>query len=392
MTKSQDNTQQANTGAPSQPPRSLAELKIDAADQLKKMLVQGKKIKDFQSNMNLMIKLYHADDSFIDNLAHSYGNLRWWNKLGLLVSIVALGACIGIACNLVIVFAVVTLVLYSAITLILENQYSAILKRDARLGVDIVELEKSLTESVQHLDEIEVSLKSVLTSFCGMNLQQAEDIQAFETQITAFEEQMKQLMAINGKLDLTRDLLGDSTQKMGEVFATVKTSWAELTDSVSKNISQLDITDQKFSTGATELLHSLDHLQQISTSFYANHSDLTKMTKVLVELLAALRIQAAATAAFNQEAADKLSYSINQTLNTTIDTDKVVSQADSTIADAMKLIDVYQGDKIRIEAQESQRHAVSKQRITTHAALERAASILASQYRAEFIVVHAPLL
>ena len=116
------------------------------------------------------------------------------------------------------------------------------------------------------------------------------------------------------------------------------------------------------------------------------------MTKVLVELLAALRIQAAATAAFNQEAADKLSYSINQTLNTTIDTDKVVSQADSTIADAMKLIDVYQGDKIRIEAQESQRHAVSKQRITTHAALERAASILASQYRAEFIVVHAPLL
>ena len=39
MTKSQDNTQQANTGAPSQPPRSLSELKIDAADQLKKMLV-----------------------------------------------------------------------------------------------------------------------------------------------------------------------------------------------------------------------------------------------------------------------------------------------------------------------------------------------------------------
>ena len=106
-----------------------------------------------------------------------------------------------------------------------------------------------------------------------------------------------------------------------------------------RNAEQLDSTDQELLKGTTALLLDQDHLKQISASFDENHSALSSMTEDLVGLLDTLKIQSAATEAFNEEALEKLSQSINKTLTTTLDTDQVVSQADSTVDDAVKLLD-----------------------------------------------------
>jgi ABC-type transporter Mla subunit MlaD len=393
MTKPKDKTK---TTDPQNPLRTLEELKTDATSQLKKILAQGKTIKNFKSNMDLIIKRYHTNDSFIDNLASSYGDLQWWVKLGMLASVVSIGACIGIACNLVIVLAVVTFVLYSSLALILESHHSAMLKRDKKLAEDIVELEESLAESVQHINEIEESLESVLTSLCEMNLQQAEDIEVFEAQISELEEHINKLTEINGKLDSTKDVLVDSTQQIGEIFEKAKVSLTELTDSLMRNAEQLDSTDQELLKGTTALLLDQDHLKQISASFDENHSALSSMTEDLVGLLDTLKIQSAATEAFNEEALEKLSQSINKTLTTTLDTDQVVSQADSTVDDAVKLLDEYKASKSKVGANGTKIAADFKERAkTANAALERAASILASQYRPRpsgFLESYAPLL
>ena len=393
MTKPKDKTK---TTDPQKPLRTLEELKTDATGQLKKILAQGKTIKNFKSNMDLIIKRYHTNDSFIDNLASSYGDLQWWVKLGMLASVVSIGACIGIACNLVIVLAVVTFVLYSSLALILESHHSAMLKRDKKLAEDIVELEESLAESVQHINEIEESLESVLTSLCEMNLQQAEDIEVFETQISELEEHINKLTEINGKLDSTKDVLVDSTQQIGEIFEKAKVSLTELTDSLMRNAEHLDSTDQELLKGTTALLLDQDHLKQISASFDENHSALSSMTEDLVGLLDTLKIQSAATEAFNEEALEKLSQSINKTLTTTLDTDQVVSQADSTVDDAVKLLDEYKASKSKVGANGTKIAADFKERAkTANAALERAASILASQNRPRpsgFLESYAPLL
>ena len=53
MTKPKDKTK---TTDPQNPLRTLEELKTDATGQLKKILAQGKTIKNFKSNMDLIIK------------------------------------------------------------------------------------------------------------------------------------------------------------------------------------------------------------------------------------------------------------------------------------------------------------------------------------------------
>ena len=371
-------TKPADTKKADKSSKTLDELKTDATNQLKKILTQGKNIKDFQSNIDLIIKRYHTDDSFLDNLANSYGGLQWWVKLGMLASAVSIAACIGIACNLVVVLAVVTFVLYSALALILESHHSAVLKRDKRLAADIVELEESLSESVQHINEIEESLESVFTSLCEMNLQQAEDIEEFEAKIAELEEQIKKLIKINERLDSTKDTLLDSTQKIGEAFEKAKITLSELTDAVSKSASQLDETDRELLTSTTELLHDSERLKQLNTSFAENHSTLSEMTEDLGGLVDTLKIQVAATEAFNEEALEKLSRSINKTLTTSVHTDSIVSKADTTVGDATKILDDYKAEKIRLEAQINHRDSEYKQRArSTHAALERAASLLA---------------
>ena len=393
MPKPEDKTKTTDT---QKPLRTLEELKTDATGQLKKILAQGKTNKNFQSNMDLIIKRYHTNDSFLDNLASSYGDLQWWVKLSMLASVVSIGACIGIACNLVIVLAVITFVLYSALALILEGHHSSMLKKDKKLAEDIVELEASLAESVKHINEIEESLESVLTSLCEMNLQQAEDIEVFEAQISELEEHINKLTEINGKLDSTKDVLVDSTQQIGEIFEKAKVSLTELTDSLMRNAEQLDSTDQELLKGTTALLLDQDHLKQISASFDENHSALSSMTEDLVGLLDTLKIQSAATEAFNEEALEKLSQSINKTLTTTLDTDQVVSQADSTVDDAVKLLDEYKASKSKVDANGTKIAADFKERAkTANAALERAASILASQNRPRpsgFLESYAPLL
>lgn len=363
---------------------NIDELKANATKQLKKILTQGKNIKDFQSNIDLIIKRYHTNDSFLDNLANSYGSLSWWIKLGMLASTVSIAACIGIVCNLVIVLAVVTFVLYAATVLILENHHAAVLKRDKKLSTDIIELEESLVESVQHINEIEESLTAVFTSLCEMNLQQAEDIEEFESKIVELEAHIKQLIEINGKLDITKNILVDSTQKIGEAFEKAKISLNQLTDSLSKNATELDETDQTLLVSTTELFNDHERLKQFNTVFEVNHTALSGMTEDLSELVDSLKIHAAATEAFNEEALDKLSLSINKTLSTTLHTDAVISRIESTVNDADKILENYKTEKAGLDNHRMHKNTEYQQRArNTQIALERANNLLASTRQRE---------
>ena len=117
----------------------------------------------------------------------------------------------------------------------------------------------------------------------------------------------------------------------------------------------------------------------MNTSFGENHATLSEMTEDLGELVDSLKIQAAATEAFNEEALEKLSRSINKTLTTTLNTDTVVSRADSTVDEATKVLEDHKAEKVRLETQSTHRNAEYKQRASSsHAALERAARLLAS--------------
>ena len=139
-----------------------------------------------------------------------------------------------------------------------------------------------------------------------------------------------------------------------------------------------------------------DSLQEISTSFEENHTALSNMTEDLGGLLGKLKTQAAATEVFHETAIEKLSQSIDKTLTTRLDTHEIISKADTTIDDAVTLLDTYKADKTKTDSDETRRNADMKQRAkAANAALERAASILAAQKNrgpSGFIASYAPLM
>lgn len=382
--------------ATKQSKRTLDELKQDASTQLKKILLQGKNIKKFQSNADLVLKRYHTDNSFLDNLATGYGNLSWWIKLGLMGSAVSIGACIGIVCNLVVVLSVITFVLYASIALILENHHSSLVKKDERFTQDIAEMEESLAESVQHIDEIEESLSSVFASLCEMNAQQAEDIASFEIQIDQLEKQVNQLISINEQLSATKNTLAKNTEAMGRAFNTIKVSCTQLTENLSGEIDGLIDTDEALHQHTSNVLDDHKHLNQINVALRENHTDLEALTGNLTTLVEELKIQAQMTEAFSEISREKLSASIDATLSVTHNTDEIIHHADGIIVDALQALEGYQTDKTKSEQQNAQKEAeFSHRKNSTAALLSRVNDLLANQSkprRQNPLSVYAPLM
>lgn len=368
--------------ATAQPKRTLDELKQDASTQLKKILLQGKNIKKFQSNADLVLKRYHTDNSFLDNLATGYGNLSWWIKLGLMASAVSIGACIGIVCNLMVVLSVITFVLYASIALILENHHASLVKKDERFTADIAEMEESLAESVQHIDEIEQSLSSVFTSLCEMNTQQAEDIASFEIQIDQLEKQVTQLISINEQLSATKNTLAKNTEAMGRAFNTIKVSCTQLTEDLSEEIDELIDTDEALRQHTSSVLDDHKHLNQVNVALRKNHTDLEALTGHLTTLVEELKIQAQMSEAFTEISREKLSASIDATLSVTHNTDEIIHHADGIIDDALQALEGYQADKTKSEQQRVQREAeFNYRKNSTSALLNRVNDLLANQSR-----------
>lgn len=354
--------------------RTLEELKSDASIQLKKILMQGKNIKKFQSNVDLLVKRYHIEDSIFDKMANQYGNLSWWIKLLMMVAIVSLAVCIGLTCNILIVLAVVTFIFYLAFVLLFENHHIASLKKDKRIFDDIIALEDSLAESIKHINEIEESLKLVLSSLVEINIQQADDIATFKAQVIQLEEQIIKLTEIHANLESTKDNLKDSTAQIGQAFDKTKMTLSELTHSLSQEVEAFTHTDEEYLKGTHLLFDSHAHLQQINGLFGQSHSDLSNLIKGATELLNSLKAKAETTAALD------LVRDATTSSNCFVDITKVIEHAEETMAQATTLHDNYQIENTRIETEAAQREKEFNERSrSTASTLERIATILASR-------------
>ena len=328
--------------------KTANELRTDAQNQFNNLITQGKQIKNFQSNLDLLLKRYHTNDSWLDNASNSYGQLSWWLKLGAMTGIISTVACLGIVFNAVLILALVTATLCASLALILENHFAALVKKDHMIAEDIAELENSLTESIQHMHTIEENLQAVFTSLCELNLQQAEDIAEFEAQIQVLETQASQLSAINSDLDCTKNSLANSTEQINTLFSQAKTSLTTLADSLLTHSNTLDSTERELQQGTLELLNDHTQLQRINSSFDESHRTLSTITTDLNKLLRNLKTETAATA----------------------DTEQLLSQADQTIHSAVNLLDEYKREHT------SPQHPPNN----VQAALERATTLLASHY------------
>ena len=316
------------------PAESIEALQSEASRQLKKILAQNKAINDFKSNVDSMMAHHHDDESLFGQVALWYGNLSWWVKLSHITAI-------GAICWASIVLGLVVFVAYSALALLFTDYYNVSETRDKRLRADIVALEKSLAESVEHLSSIEDSLTMVLTSLCEMNVEQANDIAVFKAQISQLETQIQLLTEITTMVSQTKDSLADSTAKFSQSFEKATLNFDELNESLSSELDGLKQTDEALINNIDLLAEDHKLLSEVTVKFDENNAHLNGLAENLSNLLGQLKTRVEAYESSHEVPCKTTPVNIASA----VETKDMIAHADNTVADALKVLEDYQRDQ-----------------------------------------------
>jgi len=321
------------------PDTFIEALQSEASRQLKKILAQKKVIKDVKSNIDLLMARYHVDESLFGQAALWYGNLSWWVKLSHITAI-------GAICWASIVLGLVIFVVYSTLALLFTDYYNVSEKRDKRLCEDIVALEKSMAESVEHISSIEDSLTKVFTSLCEMNIEQANDIAVFKAQISQLETQIQLLNAITTKVSQTKDSLADSTAKISQSFEKATLNFDDLNESISSTLGDLEQTDEVLSHNIDLLADDHKLLSEVNVKFDESSAHLTilagNLSKLLVQLKARVEVYES-----SHETPCKTTAPVD--IVSAVETKDMIAHADDTVADALKVLEEYQREQERAD-------------------------------------------
>ena len=209
------------------------------------------------------------------------------------------------------------------------------LKKDNLLKTDIENLESSLAESVEHLNQIEANLQAVLVSFCNMNIQQAENIEAFAAQIIALKTQLQQLIEINNELNSTKDMLVGSTQQFEDNFKQIQMSFAILRNSLLSNIQQLVTTNQELSDNKTALQDGQVLLQQLNTSCGNDRSSWSNSSAEVKTVYEIITMLTNTIVDFNAKTEALSNQSIALIATNSSNTDQIITHAEHTVQNAM---------------------------------------------------------
>jgi DNA repair exonuclease SbcCD ATPase subunit len=317
-----------------EPKQSVEELKSAASEQLKKILEQNKKIEEFNSDMQALMAQIQAEQSVFGKLALWYGDLSWWVKL---IHI----AVVGALCYVSLVVGLVVLALYSIQALLFTDYYNVVEKQNKLLYANIVALEQSLAEAVGQLGEIEDSLKKVFTTFCEMNIAHADDIGVFKEHISKLEEQIQLLNSVTTKVSQTTESLADSTTKFSQVFAKSAGEFGDLNESMSTELNNLKQTDVAYSDNIDLLIHDHQGLSAVNLKLNESNASLILLASQLSAVLGQLKLQGAGKVSLD----DIPPPNAHGDIDLSKQTKDIISQADDTVAAALKLMEEYQQEQ-----------------------------------------------
>ena len=353
------------------PEETIEALQSEASRQLKKILAQNKAIKDVKSNIDILMARYHADESLFGQVALWYGNLSWWVKLSHITAI-------GAICWASIVLGLVVFVVYSALALLFIDYYNVSEKRDKRLCEDIVALERSMAESVDHLSSLEDSLTKVFTSLCEMNIEQANDLAVFKIQISQLETQIQLLNAITTRVSKTKDSLADSTAKIDQSFEKATLSFDDLKDSMSSTLGDLEQTDEALSNNIDLLADDHKLLSEVNVKFDESSAHLTVLAGNLSKLLVQLKAHVEAYESSHEDQCKTMPVEIASA----VETKDMIAHADDTVADALKVLEEYQREQERADINTSYCETGNSGRASNVATLlARAKNAISSQVK-----------
>ena len=313
---------------------TINNLKKTAEEHLSRIQQQGRTMSSMHSNLSILMKRYNHEKSYFSIVSDWYGDTPWWCKLLLGLVLIGTGAGIGAIFNLPIVMACVVAGLYLIISGLLINHYSITDKANKRICEDIINMEKSLAASIEHLNAMEESLNKVMIAICKLNQQMADNL-------TQFEGQMNELaLSINGYQDISRSLsttqtsLISSSSQVNQSITDAQTQLQTSHNILSNESSALRHINHEISLTNNSLLVKSDELNQICVRFNVTTSKLSSAANSLQKAVSSFSQYIESNRIINNRRHNAQSSATEDALNTNqIDNDLLLS-VDRTIANA----------------------------------------------------------
>ena len=248
---------------------SLDELRKQANIQLKKFANQERCVQEYKSTLGLLLKRYHANESKIGKLAFWYGNLYWPIQISLMSAVVLVVSVIGVLLNISLLLGFLTSCIGCVVHYLLVDYYNTHNTWKDEFAEDIMNFEKGIIETIQHITAIEDQLKIVLSSSCSMNLEQVDDLSSFKVQISALQAQIEYMKTIILDLEQTKLIFEQELTKFKGFFEKKYVEFSDLNQSTHLDTKSLNQTGE--------------NIKETSISISKDEETLSAMVKSLNE-------------------------------------------------------------------------------------------------------------
>jgi len=311
----------------------ISQLKQTAEDQLNRLLQQERTMSSLHSNLDLLMKRYELEKSYFSHAADWYGTKPWWGKILLGLILIGVGAGIGAIFHIPIAIGCLMACLYLISGYFLMNHYTLSEKRNKRICEDIVEMEKSLAESIEHLSALEASLKKVMISLCKMNSQMADNLQHLEKQLHIMKIQLDKYTQAIQALSDTKDLIMTNANTINTELANADHHYKTCHDTLSHETSAINHLQSAITGTNQALLADHEKLNQVCDQFHQTAINLSRVTTLMQDAMTTLKTH------LNHDHTT----SGNHTGTALIDdiTDPIFSHADATLMRALAQVNEY---------------------------------------------------
>lgn len=320
-------------------------LERTATEQLNRLLQQERTMDTLHSNLDLLMKRYNIEKSYFSTASDWYGELSWWIKLLLGLVFAGIGAGIGAIFNMPIVMCCVLAGLYLFTAFLFMNHYTLSEKRNKQLCEDIIEMEKSLAETIEHLSALEASLKKVMISLCKMNGQMTQDLKQLEEQLSDLNETLNTYSNIIQTLTEAKDLLVTSTSKINTDLAEANSSYHSCHNTLLQSSNLLNLVTNNIGETNSALLNGNRKLDTVSIQFHQHTEQLTHVTESMSKIVLTLKTHIDEDQNMREVLNDKLTSSIDTTLQISENTDDLLLHSKLTISEALIRLDEYDKNK-----------------------------------------------
>jgi len=234
---------------------------------IKQLFALQKNINERQSSVDILMKRYFIEKSFLDKVADGYGQRTGWGKVVYGSVFIGVITLVGAIFSLAAFFAVAAIVIFSTAAVILQNHHDIATSRNERFCKDIVERETASQREVAQLSEIEDKLNGVLVNLGLAQLRLLEDNTKFELTIEALKEQVASVKVTLHELEEIKNTLFESNQHLAQQFESAHLALLSAQEELHEKSLQMDALNEEFKTMQAKLSDGSSDLEEIHLAY-----------------------------------------------------------------------------------------------------------------------------